>query len=529
MLLLFRPGIIRSDLKLLNNHMMFRQNLKIGLRSLKKNRGFALLNISGLSLGILASLLIGMWVYDELTFDRTYDHSDQIAQTMGNYYFGNEIRTTKGQALQLATVLRNSYGNYFDEVVTTSWTGNRMLTWGNKKLMRSGNFMEPGIANMLSLKMIRGSRSALSDPSSILLSQATAAAIFGNQDAMGQNLMISNTMEVKVAGIYIDLPENSSFAGLTFIAPWSLLSKTEKYEERLGWGNRWFNVFVQLADRIDIEAASIAVKNIVQDNIPVEAANLRKPSIFFHPMRKWHLYGSFENGENIGGRIEYIWIFGIIGGIILFLACINFMNLSTARSESRAKEVGIRKTIGSDRAQLIGQFLSESLLVVICAFASAFCLAWLALPFFNTITEKQMQIPWSAIPFWMISIMLIFVVAVISGSYPAIYLSSFKPTDVMKRLPRNKGNFFTLRRVLVSGQFLASIALIIGTLVIALQIKHVKNRPIGYNKSNIVTIPIKTPQIMKHYETICRELMASGDIQAASSFRRDHGCYLYDQ
>jgi putative ABC transport system permease protein len=514
-ILLLRPGIIRNSFNFSENQLpMLRQNLKISWRTLKRNQGFAWINIGGLALGIMASLLIGLWIHDELSFNKDYMNYEWIVQVMKHENFGDEIRTGAYQPLQLAPLLRSEFGNYFDQVVTTASTENRLLTWGDQKLKFTGNFMEPGITEMLSLKMLEGSANTLGDPTSILLSESTVKAVFGDQPAMNQLLKIDGQMEVLVSGIYEDLPENSTFANLNFIASWELVKKD--LPEWIGWGNSWFSVYAQLAEGVDVETASAAIKDVRRIHLDAEYALKTKPVMFVQPMSKWRLFSRFENGVNTGGKIEYIWIFGVIGIFILILACINFMNLSTARSEKRAREVGIRKTIGSERNQLVGQFLSESFLVVSIAFIVAVLLAWLSLPNFNLITEKNVDIPWSRMEFWIISVIFIIIIGMLAGSYPAFYLSSFKPINVLKGVFKMP-NTFTPRRILVTLQFVVSVALIIGTLVIFRQLEHAKDRPIGYNQDNIITVPIKTPEIMHHFESLKQELLESGNVRTVAA------------
>ncbi|MCB0669096.1 MAG: ABC transporter permease [Saprospiraceae bacterium] len=512
---------------------MIRQNIIISWRNLRKNKGFALINIGGLSLGILVTMLISLWVWDELTFNKSFANYDRIAQAMQNQFFGDQIRTSGNEPMQLAPELRAVYGSFFDQVVTTSWTGDRLLSYGDKQLYKSGNFIEPGITDMLSLKMIQGDRSGLIDPSSILLSESAKDDIFGYENPMGKSLRIKKQMDVVVAGIYQDLPDNTRFADLKFIAPWELLKNTENYEGRIGWGNNWFNTYVQLKEGVDIDNVSSAIRDIKYKNSPAEYAERSKPEIFLHPMPKWHLFSRFENGVNTGGRVEYVRLFSLIGIFVLLLACINFMNLSTARSQKRAKEVGIRKTIGSERSQLISQFLSESFLVVLFSFVFATLLAKLSLPFFNQITEKTMHIPWDHPRFWIFSILFIMLTAIVAGSYPAFYLSSFKPLQVIQGIYRKANGAFTIRRTLVTLQFIVSIALIIGTIIIYKQIQFAKNRPVGYNQDNIVTIPIKTGEIMKHFETLKNELLSTGqidnvvasDVKVTSTYTTNSGFY----
>ncbi len=513
---LFRLGIIRNQFNFFENeHLMVRQNLKISWRTLKKNQGFAWINIGGLALGIMASLLIGLWIHDELSFNKDYVNYDRIVQVMKHENFGDEIRTGGNQPLQLAPLLRDEYATYFDQVVTSAFTGDRLITWGKQNLKISGDFMESGITEMLSLKMLEGSANALQDPTSILLSVSTAKAVFGDQSPLGQTLKIDNQMEVQVAGIYEDLPENSTFANLNFIASWEMVKKD--LPEWISWGNSWFSAYAQLAEGVDVETASAAIKDVRRTHLEEEYALKTKPVLFVQPMSKWHLYSRFENGVNIGGKIEHVWIFGIIGIFILMLACINFMNLSTARSEKRAREVGIRKTIGSERSQLVSQFLSESFLVVSFAFIIAVLLAWFSIPFFNLITEKNVEMPWSRMEFWIISVIFIVITALLAGSYPAFYLSSFKPINVLKGVFKTPNNTFTPRRVLVTLQFVVSVALIIGTLVIFRQLEYAKDRPVGYNQDNIISVPIKTPEIMRHFESLQQELLQSGNVRTVAA------------
>ncbi|MCB0602890.1 MAG: ABC transporter permease [Saprospiraceae bacterium] len=495
---------------------MFTQNLRISLRHLRRNASLTWINLGGLALGMMATLLIAMWIYDEMTFDRKLGNYDRIAMAMQSQQFGDHIRTWNSQAMQLAPALRDQYGRLFEEVVTTDYTQPHQLTWQDKKIMRTGNFAEPGITKLLPLDLISGTGSALQDPSSIFISTATAQALFGEEDPLGQSLTIDNRMQVKVAGVFRDFPHNSSFADWTFIAPWELLVATEKYRDRLEWGNSWFQVLVLLHPAVTTEQASAAIRDVKKNNIDREYATLTRPEIFLHPMTKWRLYGQFKEGINTGGRIQYLSTFALIGLFILLLACINFMNLSTAQAETRAREVGIRKTIGSRRAQLIGQFFSESLLTVILSFILAMLLTRLCLPLFNQVTEKQVQIPWSSPLFWMAAVGFMVITTMLAGGYPAIYLSSFRPIRVLNSLKKPKA-VFSLRRILVTLQFGVSVIMIIGTVVIFRQINYAKDRPIGYTQDNIITIPIKSPSFMQHYEAVKRDLLQTGDVQAVAA------------
>jgi len=501
---------------------MIKNYLKVAWRNLLRNRASSLINISGLAVGMTVAMLIGLWMYSELSFDKSFPHHSRIAQVMQNQWINNETDTWNSQAYPLGPMLRDKYGSDFKHVIMSSWTDNHILSYGDKNLKESGNYMEPGITDMLSLTMLGGSRNGLNDPSSILLSQSTARAIFGDADPMGKIIEIdhNNNLTVKVTGVYKDLPENSSFGDLTFISPWALLVKDQHYDTRFNnpWGASWFQTLVQITDNADMNKISDKIKDLkMKDLMRTHNSDARfKPVLFLHPMNNWHLYSDFKNGVNTGGRIQYVWLFGIIGVFVLLLACINFMNLSTARSERRAKEVGIRKSIGSMRSQLIAQFYSESMLIATLSFLLALLLAQLCLPFFNDLADKHTQMPWSSGIFWLAGIAFTLFTGLVAGSYPALYLSSFNPVKVLKGTFRVGRLAAIPRKILVVLQFSVSIVLIIGTIVIFNQIQYAKNRPVGYNRNGLVTVPIQNDVIGKQSEAVKNDLLASGVVASLS-------------
>ncbi len=340
--------------------------------------------------------------------------------------------------------------------------------------------MEPQAPEMFSLKMLKGNKDALTDPKSVIIDESTAKAYFGDSDPMAKVLKIDNQMDVKVAGVYEDLPKNSTFSGMEFIAPMQLFVATNQLDKMTEpWRPNFLALYVQLTDNADLAAVSLKIRDVKLHHVNAFLAK-KKPTLFLFPMSKWHLYDEFKDGMNTGGRIQYVWLFGIIGVFVLLLACINFMNLSTARSEKRAKEVGIRKAIGSLRSQLIYQFFSESLLCVFIAFALSLLLVQISLPFFNQVADKQMAILWSNPLFWVLGIGFSLITGLITGSYPAFYLSSFKPIKVLKGSFRVGRLAAVPRQVLVVLQFTVSVVLIIGTIVVFRQVQFAKNRPVGY-------------------------------------------------
>ncbi|HEY8929210.1 MAG TPA: ABC transporter permease, partial [Mucilaginibacter sp.] len=499
---------------------MIKNYLKIAWRSLLKNRASSLINIGGLAVGMAVAMLIGLWLWDELSFDSQYKNRDRIAQVMDNSYINGETQTWGSSAWPLAIELRAKFGNYFKHAIITSYTDKHLVTYNNKIVTQSGNFMEPAITDMLSVKMLKGKASSLNDPASIILSESAAKAIFGNSDPINQLIVIDKKMNAKVTGVYEDLPANSSFGDLNFIAPFQMLAIDLNVPARFNnpWGASWFQTYVQLNDNADMAQVSAKIRDLkLNDLKSTHNSDARfRSQLFLHPMSKWYLYGDFKGGFNTGGRIQYVWMFGIIGVFVLLLACINFMNLSTARSEKRAKEVGIRKAIGSVRGQLIAQFYSESLLIAVVAFFVSVLLVQLSLPEFNYLANKKMSILWDSPLFWAGGIAFTLFTGLVAGSYPALYLSSFRPVKVLKGTFKVGRLAAIPRKILVVVQFTVSVVLIIGTIVIFQQIQYAKNRPVGYTANNLLNVSLQAPDLGRQYESLKNDLLASGAVTGVS-------------
>jgi putative ABC transport system permease protein len=495
---------------------MFKNYFKTAWRSLMKNKVSSFINISGLAVGMAVVMLIGLWMWSELSFNKNFSNYDRIAQVMQNQTFNGEVQTWNSEPLPLAAVLRNNYGDNFKHVILSDWTAEHMLSVGEKRIKVSGNYMEPGVTDMLSLHVLKGTRDGLSDMNSIMLSASVAKTYFGDADPINKVMRLEDKSDVKITGVYEDIPVNSSFGDLGFIAPWQLNVKNRDLENVLGkdqWGASWFQVFVQVADNADLDKVSKKIKEAKKNSVDKEAS-INHPEIFLHPMSKWHLYADFKNGVNVGGRITYVWLFGTIGMFVLLLACINFMNLSTARSEKRAREVGVRKAIGSLRDQLIYQFFTESILVAIFSFAISIVLLLLVLPFFNSIADKQITVPYNNVVFWMAGILFTIITGLIAGTYPALYLSSFQAVKVLKGTFR-AGRFAAMpRKVLLVLQFTVSIVLIVGTLVVFRQVEFAKDRPVGYSRNNLLTFG--SQEIHNHFEAFRNELIQTGKIAEAA-------------
>ena len=492
---------------------MFRNYLRIALRYMSRNKVYSFINIVGLSIGIAVFLLISLWVHDELSFNRSFRDYDRIAMITRQFNYNSIRISLPGTPYVMKDELLKKYPADFRSIVLSTGIGDNMLVYDNKNYLKKGGFMDPEAAGLLSLNMLKGTREGLKQPAGMLLSASLAATIFGNADPIGKTIKIDGQMNARVTGVYEDIPYNTDFRDQSYIVSMELYlaanpeiktaSHPWYYEDR-------FVAYALLTDQADMDKVSSKISDIRRGKMPDDIYKTIQPVDFLHPMYKWHLYTDFEyyTGYKVREKIEYVRLLSIIGVFVLLLACINFINLNTARSDKRAREVGIRKTIGSLRIQLISQFLLESVLAVSLAFFLSLTWVSLTLPSFNGIVVKQLAIPWSAPLFWLISIAFIALTGLIAGLYPALYLSSFQPVKVLKGSFRAGPLASIPRKALVVLQFTVSIALIICTAVIERQIQFAFNRPIGYDRNGLVMINI-TPDIRKNYTAIGDELMRS--------------------
>ena len=499
---------------------MIKNYFKIAWRNLVRNKVYSFINIGGLAVGMAVAMLIGLWVYDEVTFNKYHENYKNIAQVRRYFTDPNthEKNGVFGMQYPMGALLKSNYPQYFKHVIMAWFISDYSLSTGDKKVTRKGEFMGPEGLDMLSLKMIEGNYSSLNDIHSIVLSKSTAEAFFGNDNPVNKTLKIDNRIDVVVTGVYEDIPRNSRYSEVQFFSPWNLWVASNDWIKQAqdNWGNSSFPIFVQLQPNVSMAAANAAIKDFYYNSVPDEVATgmkQYKTQVFLYPMKDWHLYSDFKNGLPVGGRITFVWLFGIVGIFVLLLACINFMNLSTARSEKRAKEVGVRKSIGSLKKQLIYQFLSESFLVVFLAFILSLLLVLLSLQWFNELSDKNISIPFSNPFFWVFNIAFIVLTALLAGAYPAFYLSSFQPVKVLKGA-FSLGRFSAMpRKVLVVVQFTVSIILIIGTIVVYQQIMFAQDRPIGYNRNGLITIPKNDPSYDDKLDVLRTELLKTGMVQ----------------
>jgi ABC-type antimicrobial peptide transport system permease subunit len=489
---------------------MFKNYFKIAMRNLFRNKIYSAINIIGLSLGMAMALLIGLWIADEFSVNKSFAHYDQIVRVMLNSTNGGTTQTTTGLPVPVVNELRTKYASDFNGVTVMTWANEHVLSFGDVKLLvTGGHYADPDIIQILSMKMVSGGKDALDHPGSLLIDQSTAKSLFGNKDPMNKIVKVNNTRTYKISGVFEDFPLSSAFSGAHYYMPFS-----EAFTEDPGWKEvetNWsrdvLEVYARLQDHVDLDKASAKVKTLLNGH-----GRTDQPELLLHPMSKWHLYADFKNGKNAGGAIEYIKMFALIGLFVLLLACINFMNLSTARSERRAREVGIRKVVGSLRMQLIVQFIGESLLITALAVLLSLVLLYLALPWFNQVAGKQIVFPSGEPSFWLMIIIFTTITGIIAGSYPAFYLSSFNAVRVLKGTLK-AGRMASLpRKVLVVLQFTISVALIIATLVVYQELQFARNRPTGFDSKGLLTIYRTTPELYKNYDVMRNELRATGAI-----------------
>ncbi|HEV2480024.1 MAG TPA: FtsX-like permease family protein [Puia sp.] len=499
---------------------MLKNYFIIALRRLRRDKTHSFVNISSMAIGLAIVLLIAFWIFDECTYDRFNPHYDHVARIMQFETVNGTIGETTSLPFPLINELRTTYRSSFKHVVASWWNRHHTLADDSKKLPFDGRFMDPEGLDLLGFHLLRGQTTALQDPTSVVISAAVAKAFFGDTDPIGKTLHIDDKLTVAVTGVYADMPGNSLFKGVQFIAPLDLFLRSEAWtnDVRDSWGWDFCEIYVELADHADVAALSGRLRNStlihMRDN-PLAASY--HSQVFMQPMSRWHLYNEFKNGVQTGGAIQWVWLFGTIGFFVLLLACINFMNLSTARSEKRAREVGVRKAIGSKRFQLILQFYSESMVVAFLAFLLALVLAALALPWFNNIAGKSIAIVWTSPWLWGAGLTFSLLTGLLAGSYPALYLSSFRAVSVLKGSFKAGRWALAPRRALVVLQFSVSTLLVIGTIVVFRQIQYAKDLPANYDREHLLALPVTVPGFGQKKEPLRSELLQTGMVAEAAT------------
>ena len=478
--------------------------IKIAFRSLLKNKGYSFLNIFGLAIGITCASLIFLWVEDELSFNDDFEKQDQVYIIPTNQQYEGEWRTFYSTPGPLAQDMKNEIPG----VVRASRSSGeeRLFSVGDNAINRRGRYADADFLEIFSLKFIEGNaKDAFNNPEAIVIAQETAELLYGkNTKVLGKVLKVNNKDSYLISGVFENLPKNVSF-------PFDWVAPFERYRDGAEWmtsyGSNFSDTFVELSPEANFEAVDTRIRAMIPKK--TEEADTYA---FLHSIKNWHLRSKFEGGKIVGGRIAYVRLFTIIALIILLIACINFMNLSTARSEKRANEVGVRKAMGSGRSRLIVQFISEALILAFIATLVSVLLLFLLLPQFNLLIEKHLVLGLSNPIHLIVLGTITLVCGVFAGLYPAFYLSSFKPVEVLKGIKVTHGSASFIRKGLVVGQFTISIVFIISTILVYQQIQHVKNRELGYNKDQLISMRANG-DIIEKLSVIKQDLINTGVVK----------------
>ena len=494
---------------------MFRNYFKTAWRSIKASKGYSAINILGLAAGMAVALLIGLWVHYEYSYDRWLPGYADLYQVKINFKKADgQVRTQDAVSLPISDVLRGEVSGV-RAVAESDWMLPHDLVVGERKLYLGGAMIGKDFLTMFRYPLLKGSETqCLADPYSIVLTQSTARALFGSTDPMDKMVRIDNRHDLKVTGILQDLPGNSSLQ-FNFLVPFSFKELTEDNVKagRTKWTSNSYQIFVALNPHTSYGQVAGKIKDLIAGHSP----QLKKghPELILHPLKDWRLYTEFRNGAAVGGFVDYVRLFSIIGVLVLLIACINFMNLSTARSGKRAREVGVRKAIGSLQRDLVAQFLTESVMTSLLSFLVAIGLVLLALPAFNTLTKSDIHIPYGNPLFWAIMAGYVLITGLLAGSRPAFYLSSFQPVKVLKGTIHT-GRAATLpRKILVVLQFSCSIGLVVSTIIVYRQIQFARARPTGYSQDRLMMSDM-SEDLNRNYPSFRDELLQTGMVEAVS-------------
>ena len=482
---------------------MIKNYFKTAWRILTRGKSFSLINISGLAVGMTGAILILLWLQNEISFDRFHKNKNRLYEVYGLTTMEGKLSTINQTEQPLGPALQQD----FPETEATSrmaGISSFLFTAGDNRITGvEGSFVDPSFFQLFSFPLLAGDENnQLNKPNSIVITEKLAKKLFGNKDALNKTVKIDSADMFVVTGIMKDLPVNTRFT-FEYLLPWSYLVE-------LGWSDdSWLSnsvsTFVLLKPGTDASVFSNKIKDIVR-------SKTNRNDVWTHflfPLKQWHLYSKFEDGKPAGGRIETVRMFGIIAVFILLIACINFMNLSTARSEKRAKEVGIRKVAGASKRLLVGLFIAESVLTSFIAGVIALLIVQLILPSFNVLVNSHLSIPYDNLFFWLAALGFIFFTGLLAGCYPAFYLSSFKPVSIFKKQFRGGNSILSPRKMLVVLQFTFAVILIICTIVVQNQIQYAQNRQTGYSAINLIHVDF-AGDIEKKYPQIKQDLLNSG-------------------
>jgi putative ABC transport system permease protein len=481
---------------------------KTAWRNIVRGKIYSLLNLLGLATGMAVALVIGLWVHYQLSYDRWVPGYDRAFQVRFNYSDNGVIRNQAGVCLPLGNALKKDIPEV-EHVAPAFDIGQVPMAFEDKRI--SGDVLYAGeeFLRVFPLSLVAGdAATALQGATpSIVLTEQMAKSLFGNGNALNKIVRFANVYPLKVTAVVRDLPRNSSFH-FDYLLPFSDFADKPWIKPAVtNWNLAFFQLYVSLRPGADAARAEAKARLLVRQYAPDSYATFRREAMFF-PLKDWHLYTDFKDGRPAGGVIDYVRMFSIVGILVLLIACINFMNLSTARSERRAKEVGVKKVMGSLRSQLIAQFLVESLLMTALAFLLSIALVQAVLPAFNALTGDAVRVPYGSGWFWLSMLSLVLVTGLLAGSRPAFYLSSFQPVKVLKGAMRIGRAASLPRKVLVVLQFTCSIALITSAIIVYQQIQYAKDRPKGYDPNRLIV----TRATSDNFAAFKQEVMESGAV-----------------
>jgi len=492
---------------------MIKNYLKIAFRNLKKNKGFTAINIIGLAIGMAGALMILLWLQNMLTMDRFHEKSERL------YIISNRdhVQGSDWAWINTPKILGPSMAHDFPDIESFSRYDpfqQFLTTYKDKKLKSKVAFVDPGFFNMFSLPIVKGEKENLfKDPNSIVLTEKYAKALFSDEDPIGKTIKIDSVNQVTVQAVMKDLPNNTDFL-FESLMPWEYAKSIGYVDDN--WSNNSINTYVLLKEGVSVDEFNKKIKTYSRDHINNGNEYTKNTGeIFAFPFKDTYLYNKGEGGAYTSGRIDLVRLFMWIGGFILLVACINFMNLSTAKSERRAKEVGVRKVIGAHKKNLIFQFLTESVLISLFAIAVTLIIIIIALPYFNNLVEKQLTLSLLSPVSWLFLIGFALFTGILSGAYPAFFLSSFKPITTLKgkRQAKNKG--VSMRSILVVIQFSLAIILIIATVIVTKQIQYTKDRDRGYSDNGLLYTMMEG-NLSKNYLNLRQDLLSSDAVVSVS-------------
>ncbi|MBB2952714.1 ABC transporter permease [Sphingobacterium sp. JUb56] len=489
---------------------MIKLFFKTFLRNIKRNPLSGIINIIGLALGFTVVIISSLWIMKQFSVDKNFKNYDDIYQVMITGTFNGEKSTDRSTPIPLAKLLQSDFKNEMQHITLVSKRENANFKSGEKRITGTGLYAMGAFSELFTFESIKGDVSTPALPSKMIISESLARRLFGDVDVISNVVALNGKEQYQITGVYADLPENSTFHQLDYILPFCDYLKQNPDADQ-SWGNCFFHTYASIQNPLSLPSLERTTTTILKSKLTDI-----DPEVLLHPMTKWYLYDDFKNGKNIGGQIQYVWMFALVSALIILLACINFINLSTARSIKRGKEIGILKSIGVNRRQLIQGFLFESILSVFLAFILSLPLILLLLPWINGFIGTELRIPFHSIFFYLIAFLSIVLLGLSSGLYPSLFLSSFNPILALKGKSIQGNSKFKARKIMVVIQFAISIFMMIATYLVITQLNYVKDRPIGYSNKNLVNVTSSSGEIIKKFDVLKKELFDKGLIQNAT-------------